>query len=164
MESYIDFATFTKWSAIATAIFFILSLIAFLVRWGTRFRLIGATGFMLVLTFGLFGLSLGLFKNVEVPGSVPFSVVYDNGGSSTVISVPGDVSASQLEATLKQAANRLFSYGRISGQSELVIRARTLIHPEPGISQPIYLGQIKKAPFSKEIQVEVFQDHLKKLN
>jgi len=158
MENYLDFGTYTKWSAIATALFFTLSLVAFLVRWGIRFRLVGVTGFLLVLTGGLFGLSLGLFKNVQVPGSVPYSVVYDNGGTNSVISVAGDISPSELEATLKQAANRLFSYGRISGESELVIRARTLVHPQPGVSQPLYLGQIKRTPHSNQNEVEVFQD------
>jgi hypothetical protein len=160
MINSLDFSTYTQWSAIATLAFFLLSLLAFLVRWGIKFRLVGVTGFMLVLTGGLFGLSLGLFKNVEVPGSVPYALVYDNGGTSSVISVPENITAPELQATLQQAANRLFSYGRISGKSELVIRARTLIHPKPGVSQPIYVGQVKRSADSKENQIDIFPDKL----
>jgi len=164
MNNYLDFSTYAQWSAYATLAFFVLSLLAFLTRWGIRFRLVGATGFMLVLTAGLFGLGLGLFKNVEVPGSIPYSVVYDNGGTNSVISVPREITASELEATLQQAANRLFSLGRINGPSELVIRARTLIHPKPSVSQPIYIGQAKRS-FSdhSETQIEIFQDKLAQL-
>jgi hypothetical protein len=117
-----------------------------------------------VLTGGLFGLSLGLFKNVNVAGSGKYSVVYDNGGNSSVISVAKDITAPELEATLQQAANRLFSYGRISGQSELKIRARTVIHPEPGISKPLYLGQITRSGVNQgKLELEIFPDQIAQL-
>ena len=164
MINALDFSTYTEWSAIATLVFFVISLIAFLTRWGIRFRLVGATGFLLVLTGGLFGLSLGLFKNVNVAGSGKYSVVYDNGGNSSVISVSKEITAPELEATLQQAANRLFSYGRISGQSELLIRARTVIHPEPGISKPLYLGQVKRSGVNQgQLEIEIFPDQLAQL-
>ncbi len=168
MDITLDFSTYAQWSAYATLAVFLLSVIGFVTRWGIRFRLVGITGFMLVLTGGLFGLGLGLFSRVEIPGSRQFSLVYDNGGNSTVISLPNDITPSELEATLQQAANDLFSYGRtaLGGKSELSIRARTLIHPEPGVSKPLYIGQIKRSLANRDdatMEIEIFEDKLAQL-
>ncbi|MGB5593263.1 MAG: DUF2518 family protein, partial [Crocosphaera sp.] len=73
----LGFSTYTQWSIIATIAFLLLAIIAFIFQWGIRFRLVGITGFMIVLTVGLFGLGLGLFSRTEIPGSVRFSRVYD---------------------------------------------------------------------------------------
>jgi hypothetical protein len=52
----------------------------------------------------------------------------------------------QLRATLQQAANDLFSYGRlVKGEPVLTVRARTLLHPEPGVTEPVYLGQVRRS-------------------
>ncbi|BFM39336.1 Ycf51 family protein [Synechocystis sp. LKSZ1] len=141
-----DFATYTQWSLYGTLLALILMLLALILKWGIRFRLVGITGFMAVLTIGLWGLSLGLFERAEVPGSVKFSRVYDNGANQIVISVPTSVTPQTLEATLLQAANTYFSYGRGAkgGDNQLTIRARALIHPQPGLSKPLYLGQLQR--------------------
>jgi hypothetical protein len=108
---------------------------------------VGITGFMAVLTIGLFGLSLGLFSRTDVPGAVRFIRDYDNGANQVVISVPPTITETELRATLLQASNDYFSYGRGSraGDKQLTVRARTMLHPKPGVSQPIYLGQARSA-------------------
>jgi hypothetical protein len=147
MDIPLNFAKYTQWSGIATLVFLVLTIIAFLVGWGIRFRLVGVTSFMAVLTVGIFGLGLGLFTRTEIPGAVRFSLVYDNGANQAVISLPNTVTPDEVEATLKQAASDLFSSGRAgtSGKSQFIISARTLIHPQPGLSAPLYLGQIKRS-------------------
>ena len=57
----LGFSTYTQWSILATIFFFLLAVVAFIFKWGIRFRLVGITGFMIVLTVGLFGLGLVLF-------------------------------------------------------------------------------------------------------
>ncbi|MEL6327187.1 MAG: DUF2518 family protein, partial [Cyanobacteria bacterium J06626_23] len=52
-ETFLDA---TKWMGIATVVLAAISAIAFLLNWGIRFRLVGATGFSIVLTVGLLGL------------------------------------------------------------------------------------------------------------
>jgi dolichyl-phosphate-mannose--protein O-mannosyl transferase len=161
----LDFATYTQWSGILTILFLVLTVLAFLFQWGLRFRLVGVTGFMVVLTIGIFGLSLGLFDRPQVSGAVHFARVYDNGTNQIVITVPPTINKSELEATLKQAANNFFSYGR-TGET-LTIRARTIIHPQPGSSKPLYLGQIKRSLLNREgenFQVEIFTKNLAQLN
>jgi hypothetical protein len=70
-----------------------------------------------------------------------------------VISVKDTVTPDEVSATLKQAANKLFSTGRlgVGGDSNFVIRARTLIHTQPGISTPVYLGYARGSLQSRDV-------------
>jgi hypothetical protein len=141
-----DFLTFTQWAGILTLAFGALTLLGFVLKWSLRFRMVGATGFLAVLTGGLFALSLVPLMRTVIPGAIPYSLVYDNGGNKTVIAVPPQVTESQLEATLRQAAGNLYSYGRLGGvDNQLTIRARTIVHPEANVSKPLFLGQVKRS-------------------
>jgi hypothetical protein len=168
MESSLDFATYTQWSIYATVGFFVLALLGFIFKWGIRFRLVGATGFMVVVTIGLFGLSLGLFSHKTIPGAIRYSLVYDNGANQTVIVVPETINKSELEATLQQAANDLFSYGRtgIGNNDKLTIRARVLLHPQDDRTKPVYIGQAQRVlgdRDSSNIDLKIFSDRLAQL-
>lgn len=138
-----DFLQTTLWSLGFTGLFAVLALLAFVWQWGIRFRLVGITGFMAVLTVGLFSLSLFPITTTVVPGSVPYNVVYDNGAGQVVIKLPNDINKSQLEATLRQSAINQFSPGRM-GQN-LLIRGRVLLHPEEGVTEPLYVGQVRRS-------------------
>ncbi len=141
-----DFLVFTKWTSILTLVCAIATLAAFIFRWGVRFRLVGVTGFLGVLTGGLFALSIVPFSRTVIPDAARFVVVYDNGGPQTVISVAPNITETQLDATLRQAASDLYSYGRLGGiTNQMSIRARTVIHPKPGVSQPLFLGEVKRS-------------------
>ncbi|MDY7054216.1 Ycf51 family protein [Limnospira fusiformis] len=136
---------FSKWLGIATLALAALTVLAFVLNWGIRFRLVGITAFTGVLAGGVFALGLGLFQRVEIPGAVRYSRVFDDGARQIVIVVAPDITESQLEATLQQAASDLYSPGRGgAGQMPLVIRARTIVHPQPGVSEPIFLGRVQR--------------------
>lgn len=163
-----DFSPYVQYSAIATLVFLGLTLLAFVLKWGIRFRLVGVTGFMAVITISIFGLGLGLLTKNEIPGAVRYTRVYDNGGTQVVIAVPTEITETELDATLRQASSNLFSYGRVGmgGATEFIIRARTLLHPKEGVTIPVYLGQAIR-PLGKkddnEIQVEIFPKSLAQL-
>jgi hypothetical protein len=72
-----DFLQVTKWGGILTLTFGAIAALSFLFKWGIRFRLVGVTGFMGVLTGGLFGLSIVPLSPTVVPGSVRYTVVFD---------------------------------------------------------------------------------------
>jgi hypothetical protein len=167
MPTDIDFLLIAKWLAIATVALGALTTIAFIASWGIRFRLVGITSFTGVLTGGVFALSLSPILPTVIPGSVPYSTVYDSGASQAVITVPQTISESELEATLKQAASNLFSSGRLGSQSnQLTIRARTVVHPEPGVSQPLLLGQIKRSIINRDdeqMEITIYSDRLTSL-
>jgi len=167
MPTTADFLVATQGFALATLGCLVLTLLGFGFRWGIRFRLVGITSFMGVLTSGLFALSLTPFTRMAVPGAARYTVVYDGGANQAVIAVAPDVTASGLEAALRQAANDLFSSGRLSrGQPTLTIRARTILHPEPGLSQPLYLGEVQRSLLRRDdpaMVIDVDADQLAQL-
>jgi hypothetical protein len=162
-----DFLNYARWAGIATLVFASIAALSFLFRWGIRFRMVGATGFMAVLTGGLFTLGLVPFTRTVIPGAVRFSTVYDSGAAQAVIAVPPQITESQLEATLRQAASDLFSPGRLSmGEKQLTIRARTVLHPEAGISQPLVLGRVKRSLSVRnddQMAIEIYPERLAQL-
>lgn len=169
MFSTDDFARYTQWSGIATLIFAFITLLGFIFKWGIRFRLAGATGFMLVVTGGLFPLSLTPLTRTVIPGAIRYKLVFDNGSSQAVIATPPQITSEELDATLRQAASDLFSYGRLGTpqDNQLTIRARSIVHPEPGISVPLYLGQVKRSLSSRDdsgMQIDIYKDNLAKLS
>jgi hypothetical protein len=167
MLANLEFSTLAHWSGYATMFFAVLTVVAWLLKWGVRFRLVGVTGFMTVLTAGLFTLTLSLYDRPTIPGAVRFNRVYDMGSTEVVIVVPAQISESQLEATLQQAAADLFSPGRLSrGDGKMTIRARALLHPQAGVSQPVYLGQIRRSLAVRNddhMEIQIFRDQLAKL-
>lgn len=156
--------TYTQWAGILTLVFALITGLAFIFKWGIRFRLVGTTSFMGVLTIGIFALSLGLFTRTEIPGAVRYSLVYDTGGAQTVIAVPPTITESELEATLRQASNDLYSPGRVArGLNLMVVRARTVVHPEAGVSQPLYLGEVQRSLSQREdesMKIEIYPQGL----
>ena len=150
---------YARWSGYFTIFVAVLAVIGWLLKWGIRFRLVGITGFMSVLTAGIFALSLGLYTRPTIPDAVPFFRVYDTGGTTVVISVPSDISETQLRATMQQASSDLYSPGRLAqGTDKMTIRVRTVLHPEPGLSKLVYVGQVKRPlTFSRRIDDDQFE-------
>lgn len=159
--------TYAQWSGIATIVCLLATIVAFILGWGFRFRLVGVTSFMTVLTVGIAALGLGLFPHTEVPGAVRYSLVFDNGANQAVIAVSPEVAESAIEPTLRQAAADLYSYGRTgsNGNDRFTVKLRTLLHPQPGVSQPLYLGQVKRSLIARDddLQIEVFAKNLAQL-
>ncbi|GAP96314.1 Ycf51 family protein [Leptolyngbya sp. NIES-2104] len=156
-----------QWLGIATIAFAVLTIIGFIFKWGIRFRLVGITGFTAVLTGGVFALSLGLYNRPQISGAIHYSRVYDAGAAQVVIAVPPSITESQLEATLKQASIDIFSPGRLGqGADQMTIRARTVLHPQAGISQPLYLGEVKRSLSIREDEnatIKVYRENLAQL-
>ncbi|MCM0592115.1 MAG: Ycf51 family protein [Gloeotrichia echinulata IR180] len=163
-----DFLQYTQWSGIATLVFAGLTVLGLIFKWGIRFRLVGTTGFMLVVTAGLFALSIVPLSRTVIPGATKFTLVYDNGSTQAVIATSPQITPTQLEATLRQAASNLYSYGRLGSREEnqLTVRARTIIHPEPGVSVPLYLGKLKRSLATREdsqMAVEIYPEKFAQL-
>ncbi|GAB4352220.1 MAG: Ycf51 family protein [Cyanophyceae cyanobacterium] len=150
-----------KWLAIADGVLVVLTVLAFVLGWGIRFRLVGVASFTAVLVAGLFALSLGLFERTTVPGAARYALVYDSGAARATIAVPLELRDDReaLTATLQQAASDLFSPGRLGPQRELTVQARALEHGENGASKTVYLGQIRRSLTVREdadAQIELF--------
>jgi hypothetical protein len=141
-----EFFKYFQWSGIATLAVAVITVLALVLKWGFQYRLVGATGFMVVITVGLLGLSFVPIVHSNVPGALRYSLIYDNGSDRATIAVATPISESGLDATLRQAAADLYSYGR-SGRvdRQLKIRARSVIHPLPGVSEPLVLGEVSRS-------------------
>jgi hypothetical protein len=167
MELSLELTNYLKWSGILTIALFVFTIIAFIFGWGFRFRFVGITSFMVVLTVGIFGLSLGFFARTSIPDAVRYSRVYDNGANLTVVNVAPNITKTQVEATLKQVASDLFSPGRLGlGDDKMTVRLRTLIHPKEGITEPLYLGQVRRSLNSRSndnLEIEIYSQNLEKL-
>ena len=168
MELPTDIFTYSIWSGYATIALLIITIIAWIAGWGFRFRLVGVTSFMGVITASIFALSLGLFTHTTIPGAARYSVVYDNGANKVVIVVSPEIEKSAIEPTLRQAAADLLTYGRTGagGNDQFTIAIRTVLHPQEHISQPLYLGQAQQS-FTKgddrEIAIQVFENNANQL-
>ena len=162
-----EFFKYFQWSGIATLAFAAITVLALILKWGFKYRLVGATGFMAVITVGLLGLSFVPIVHSNVPGALHYSLIYDNGSDRATIAVATPISEPGLDATLRQAAADLYSYGR-SGRvdRQLKIRARTVIHPQPGISEPLVLGEVSRSlggGEDGELDVRIDRANLSKL-
>jgi Protein of function (DUF2518) len=162
-----EFLQYFQWSGIATIAFAVVTVAALALKWSFKYRLVGATGFMGVLTAGLFALSLVPIVHTNIPGALHYSLIYDNGSDRATIVVATPVTEAGLEATLRQAAADLYSYGR-SGQADkqLKIRARTVIHPRIDLSEPLVLGQVTRSLAGGEdsaLEIEINRKNLAKV-
>lgn len=146
-----DFMLAAKWAGIIAILCGAIATLGFIFKWGVRFRLVGIASFMVVVTAGLFALGLVPIMRVQIPGAAPYTLVYDTGMTQSVIAVAPEITESELKATLRQAASNLYSLGRTGrGENRYTIRARTIIHPQPNVSQPVYLGYINHSLAERE--------------
>ena len=164
----LDFFTYAKWSGIATIVCLIVAIASFIAGWSFRFRLVGVTSFMGVLTIGIFALGLSLVPHASIPGSVRYSLVYDTGANQAVVAVPPNIEKSAIEPTLIQAVSDLYSYGRtgVGGNNQFTVKLRTVLHPQEGVSQPLFLGEAKRSLVDRSdenIQIEVFSSNITQL-
>ena len=143
--------------AIAMVIFGAVTTLAFIANWGFRFRMVGVTSFTGVLAGGALGLSLALYQRPMIPNAQAFVRVYDRSAGQLVITVNPKMTPEQLEATLKQAAIDLSSPGRSSADGMITVRARVLVHTEPGLTQPLYVGVAVRSLDSKRTDVDNIQ-------
>ena len=159
----------SQWMAILTIVLGSITGIAFVTNRGFRFRMVGVTGFTGVLTVGVFALGLSLYQRPSIPDAQKFVRVFDRASNQVVIAVNPEITATQLEATLRQAVTDLSASGRTSPDGTLTVRARVLLHSSEGVSQPLYLGAAVRSLDSKRdgvsgIQVDVDTETLDKIH
>jgi hypothetical protein len=147
-----DLQNYGFWIGYVGLALVVLTLVAWILKWSFRFRLVGITSFTFVVALSVVALSVSFTPRAVVPGAVHYSRIFDR-----------QVTPDQVEATLRQAAIDLFSPGRNSPDGMLTIRARTVLHPETGLSMPLYLGQVRRTLRSREdaaMTIELYPGNL----
>ena len=71
-----------------------LTVIAFLARWGVRFRLVGMSSFTLLLSVSCWAFAVSYTPPVVIEGASRAPVVFDNGDDLVVAQLPGDADES----------------------------------------------------------------------
>ena len=93
----------------------LLTVLAFLTKWGLRFRLVGVSSFTLLLAVSCWAFGVSYTPPVVVEGAIRAPVVFDNGTDLVVAQAPADLEPATVSATLEQLAGNLRSAGRGSG-------------------------------------------------
>ncbi|NJK41021.1 MAG: DUF2518 family protein [Acaryochloridaceae cyanobacterium SU_2_1] len=140
------FWQYCQWTGFATLACVGFTALAFIFKWGFRFRFVGISSIMGIVTFIFLVFSIIPYGRVSIVGAGRYSLVYDLSGPKAVITIPTPIHSEQLEATLLQAASDLFSPGRGGqGQGQLTIEARVITHPQPGVSKIIRIAEVKRS-------------------
>ncbi|MEO1134696.1 MAG: Ycf51 family protein [Cyanobacteria bacterium J06639_1] len=140
------FARAASVGAIAAGLLLVATVVLWLRQSKWRFAFVGYTAFTIVLSTGLWALSLGPIVRTSIPGAARYTVVYDRGSDRASIAVSQSITPEQLDLTLQQAASNLYSSGRYSSDTNvLTIRARTVLHPEAGVTEALELGKVTRS-------------------
>ena len=136
-------STSSSWLAKSGVAFLGLTLVAFIARWGIRFRLVGVSSFTLLLSVSCWAFGLSYTPNVSVEGALRAPVVFDNGDDLIVAQASSDFPDIAILPTLEQLAQNLRPGGRTS--PEVTVRLRQLQPAGEGASKPVILGETRRS-------------------
>lgn len=143
LRSRVDiFQTSGQISLVGLGLSGLMTAFAFVTNQLWRFKAVGYTGFLLVLTAGLFALGPAFTARPKVLGAKPYQIVFDQYRSRVIVAVEPTLTPEDLGPTLRQVGNQVGTTGRRAGGSQLEIIARTLVTVAPGTSQVVYLGRL----------------------
>ena len=130
----------TKWLAWGGSGLGVFTVLAYLFRWGIKFRLTGITIFTLLLSASCWAFNQSYTPPVNVEGYKYAPIVYDNGYDLVVAQASNDFPKDAIKPTLLQIAGNLKGGGRNGAQVK--VRLRKIESAGNGISQPIIIGEI----------------------
>jgi len=139
------------WLAVATGLLAALTVAAFIVGWGFRFRLVGVTSFTGLLAISCWAFSVSYVPRVSVPGALQVPIVYDNGGDLLVAAAPVGIPPEAVAPTVEQVARNLRASGRVSPNGVVRVRLRGLDNAVEGLSTPRVLAEARRDLASQTI-------------
>ncbi len=130
----------TIWLAWGGSGLCVLTVLAYLFRWGIKFRLTGITIFTLLLSVSCWAFVQSYSPPLNVEGYKYAPIVYDNGFDLVVAQASNDFPEEAIKPTLLQIAGNLKGGSR--NGSQVKVRLRKIESAGDGISQPIILGEL----------------------
>ena len=118
------------------------TLIAFILNFGFKFRIVGAAIFSLLLSFSSWAFIQSYSENVAVEGAKYLPIVYDNGFDLVIAKAEEDFPEESIQPTLEQLAANLMKGSRSGANVKIKIRKLEKISNE--VSKPIIIGEIEK--------------------
>ena len=131
----------SKWLAWSGLGLSVLTVVAFVTRWGLRFRLVGVSSFTFLLAVSCWAFSISYSPPVRVEGARQVPIVFDNGTDLVVAQASNDFEQEAITPTLNQIAENLRPGGR---SREVRVRLRQLQAVSEGTSKPVVLGKTKR--------------------
>ena len=130
----------TKWLAWGGSGLGVLTILAYLFKWGIKFRLTGITIFTLLLSSSGWAFDQSYRPPINIEGYKYAPIVYDNGFDLVVAQASNDFPEEAIKPTLLQIAGNLKGGGRNGAQVK--VRLRKIESAGDGISKPIILGEV----------------------
>ncbi len=130
----------TKWFAWLGLGLALLTLISFIINWGIRYRLVGATVFSILLSASSWAFTSSYNPPFLVEGARYAPVVFDNDYDLVIAQATEDFPEESIKPTLEQIAGNLKGGGRSGAMVH--IRLRELLPAGEGITQPVILGEV----------------------
>jgi hypothetical protein len=127
-----------EWLGVASAGLLLLTLVAFVVRWGIRFRLVGVTSFTVLLSLSCLAFAVSYAPRQLVEGAVSVPVVFDNGTDLVIAAAPADLDPAAFGPSVQQVALNLRGSGR--GTQLVEVRLRRVEATAPGTDTPVVLA------------------------
>ena len=126
-----------EWLGVASGVLLLLTVVAFLVRWGIRFRLVGVTSFTVLLSLSCLAFAVSYSPRQLVDGAVSVPVVFDNGSDLVVAAAPADLAPDAFAPSVQQVALNLRGSGR--GTQLVEVRLRRVDPTASGTDTPVVL-------------------------
>ena len=127
-----------EWLGAASAVLLVLTVVAFLVRWGIRFRLVGVTSFTVLLSLSCLAFAVSYTPRQTVEGAISVPVVFDNGSDLVVAAAPADMPLETFLPSVEQVAINLRGSGR--GTQTVEVRLRRVESTADGTDTQIVLA------------------------
>jgi hypothetical protein len=142
------------WLGAASGVLALLTLAAFVLRWGVRFRFVGITSFTALLAVSCLAFAVSYRPRISVEGAMSVPVVFDNGAELVVAAAPADLPAAAAAASAEQVALNLRGNGRRTDDATVRVRVRRVEPVSPGLSRPVVLAEVQRNLVSGEITRE----------
>jgi hypothetical protein len=127
-----------EWLGVASAVLLLLTVVAFLVRWGIRFRLVGITSFTVLLSLSCLAFAVSYTPRQLVEGAISVPVVFDNGSDLVIAAAPAQMAPEAYDPSVQQVALNLRGSGR--GTQRVEVRLRRVEPKGDGSDVPVVLA------------------------
>ena len=127
-----------EWLGVASAVLLLLTVVAFVVRWGIRFRLVGVTSFTVLLSLSCLAFAVSYAPRQQVEGAISVPVVFDNGSDLVVAAAPAQMDPEAYAPSVQQVALNLRGSGR--GTQGVEVRLRRVEPKGEGSDVPVVLA------------------------
>ena len=133
------------WLGIAGAALLLITVLAVLLRWGIRFRLVGVSSFTVLLSLSCLAFAVSYAPRDVVEGAVSVPVVFDNGSDLVIAAAPADLPEEAYRPTVEQVARNLRGSGRKGDNGEVHVRLRRVEAVAPGVDRPVILAEASRS-------------------